>query len=340
MGYSYSRQTVEKVVDELAKRRQNAVNTAEERKEEMYKSCPQLEEIDKALSLTGMKIYAEALKGTDGLEKRIKALEKESRDLLDDKKRILKLKGKPENYLDINYSCEKCGDTGYIGIKMCTCMKKALAKCAYESSGLGYALSKQGFDNFDLGYYSDVKDKDGISPRDNMAYVLSEAKEYVKNFGKSKDGAQNLLFVGKTGLGKTHISTAIAKGVLDKGCDVVYDTMQNIMHIYEKSKFAKDETASLETARYLDATLLIIDDLGTELKSAFSQKVLYNLLNTRIISGKATIINTNLDGAKAFKEQYDDRINSRLIGNFRTFNFYGEDIRLKKAKENNAKKRK
>ena len=102
MGYSYSRQTVEKVVDELAKRRQNAVNTAEERKEEMYKSCPQLKEIDEALSLTGMKIYAEALKGRDGLEKRIEALEKESRDLLDDKKRILKLKGKPENYLDIN----------------------------------------------------------------------------------------------------------------------------------------------------------------------------------------------------------------------------------------------
>ena len=335
----YSRRIVEKVVDEFAKKRQNAVNAADARQQEMYITCPQLKEIDKALSLTGMKIFASTFQGKEGLEKRMKALEKESRDLLDDKKRILKLMGKPENYLDIKYSCEKCGDTGYVGIKMCTCMKKALAKCAYDTSGLGSSLSKQGFDNFDLNYYSDEKNKDGISPRDNMAYVLSEAKDYVKNFGKLKDGAQNLLFVGGTGLGKTHISTAIAKGVLDKGCDVVYDTMQNIMHTYEKSTFAKDEAAALETTKYIDATLLIIDDLGTELKSVFSQNVLYNILNTRIISEKATIINTNLNGAKAFKEQYDDRINSRLIGNFRTFNFYGEDIRLKKARENNAKKR-
>ncbi len=335
----YSRQIVEKVLDEFAKKRQNAVNTAQERKEEMDRICPQLKEIDKALSMTGMKIFSSSLEGKDGLEKRIKALRKESRELLDDKKRILKLMGKPENYLDVNYSCEKCGDTGYIGINMCTCMKKALAKCAYESSGLGEALAEQGFDNFDLSFYSDEKKDGGISPRDNMTYVLSEAKDYVKKFGKPGN-SQNLLFVGSTGLGKTHLSTAIAKGVIDKGYDVVYDTMQNIMHIFELSTFPKDESASQDAERYTQSSLLIIDDLGTELKSRFSQNVLYNILNTRIMSGKPMIINTNLDDAKEFQKQYDDRINSRLIGNFRTFKFYGDDIRLKKARKNARKAQK
>ena len=325
----YSKYVIEKVHNEFESRREKAEKSADARCAEMYGEYPVLRQIDAALGATGLKIYKAALEGKNGLEERIEKIKKETMELQDDKKRILKMSGKPENYLDVVYACKKCSDTGYAGIKMCSCMKKALAKEAYESSGLGAVLNKQNFDNFDLELYSDKK-SDGVSARDMMTYVLKSAKDYVKNFGK-EDKGENLLFIGKTGLGKTHISTAIAKGVIDKGYDVVYDTISNIINTYELQTFSHSTEATAITDRYNDCDLLIIDDLGTEFKNSFTQSVLYNLLNTRIISGKAMIISTNLDDSDLFKKQYDDRINSRLIGNFRSFKFAGEDIRIKNA---------
>lgn len=335
----YSKHVIEKVQNEFESRRADAVRTLEERQAEMYEKYPVLRQIDAALGATGLKVYKAALDGKDGLEERIEKIKKESLELQDDKKRILKMSGKPENYLDIVYACKKCSDTGYAGLKMCSCMKKALVKEAYETSGLGAVLNKQNFDNFDIELYSDKKSSAGASPRDMMTYVLKSAKDYVKDFGK-EGKSENLLFIGKTGLGKTHISTAIAKGVIDKGYDVVYDTITNIINTYEQLTFSHSEEAAAAVDRYNDCALLIIDDLGTEFKNSFTQSVLYNLLNTRIISGKAMIISTNLDDSELFKKQYDDRINSRLIGNFRSFKFAGEDIRIKNAVTQAKKKSK
>ena len=328
----YSKQVVDKVKDEFARKRQNAVAAAEARREEMYAAAPVLREIDAALSATGLKIYRAALEGKEGLEERIAALKKENLGLQDDRRRVLEACGKPGDYLSIRYECPICEDTGYNGIQMCECMRKALIREAYHSSGLGAVLAEQTFDNFELSYYSAKKDANGISARDNMANILAEAKRYVAAFG-SEEKAQNLLFIGKTGLGKTHISTAIAGGVIDKGYDVVYDTVQNILHSYELQTFSQNAEAAQNVARYTECALLVIDDLGTEFKNSFTNSVLYNLLNTRIIAGLPMIINTNLDDSALFKKQYDDRIISRLIGNFRTFKFFGEDIRIRRAVE-------
>lgn len=335
----YSRQVIEKVQSEYENKRADAEKKLAERQMEMYEKCPVLRQIDTALSATGLKIYKAALEGKDGLDERIDKIKKEVLELQDDKRRILKMSEKPENYLDIVYSCKKCSDTGYAGLKMCSCMKKALVKEAYQTSGLGAVLDKQDFDNFNLELYSDKKGSNGTSPRDMMTYVLKSAKEYVKNFGK-QDKNENLLFIGKTGLGKTHISTAIAKGVIDKGYDVVYDTITNIINTFEQQTFAHSSEAAANAERYNECALLIIDDLGTEFKNTYTQSMLYSLLNNRIISGKAMIISTNLDDSELFKKQYDDRINSRLIGNFRSFKFAGEDIRIKNAVSNSKKKSK
>ena len=332
---AYSKQVIEAVKDEFENRRQNAVNSLESRKTEMYGINDIFRQIDTALSATGLKIYKAALEGKVGLEERIADIKRENEQLQDDRRRILKMNGKPENYLDIIYTCPKCSDTGFAGIHMCECMKKALAKEAYSSSGLGSVLEEQSFDNFDLSFYSDKKNQNGVSPREYMAGIVSRAKEYAEAFGDGKN--DSLLFIGKTGLGKTHISTAIAKSVIDKGYDVVYDTIGNILNTYEQQTFGHSEEASKAVARYLECDLLIIDDLGTEFKNTFTQSVLYNLLNTRINAGKAMIASTNLDDGELFKKQYDDRINSRLIGSFRSFRFVGEDIRIKKTIMQNKK---
>ncbi len=326
MGYSV--EVVKKVREAFENKRANAASLAEQHRNEVSVKCPSILEIDRALSLTGLSVYKASLAGTDGLEERIANIKKENMELQATKREVLKSEGYPEDYLDIKYSCDKCDDTGYVGVNMCSCMKKALVKEAYAQSGLGKVLNTQTFKNFDLSYYENEDD------REHMAGILEKAKKYVSDFGKP-DKDSNLLFNGTTGLGKTHITTAIAKGVIDKGFDVVYDSAQNIVRAFESERFEKDERAMVETRRYFDCDLLIIDDLGTEFRNTFTQSCIYNLLNTRLNAGKCMIISTNIESFEKMRETYDDRITSRLIGGFRTFKFVGRDIRLARVKKAN-----
>lgn len=324
----YSAEVVKTVRENFEKKRADAENLSAMHLGEVAQKNPDILQINKALSLTGLSIFEAALKGKDGLESRIEKIKNENRVLSDAKRELLVSNGFPEDYLDIKYSCDRCNDTGYVGTNMCSCMKKALVKEAYNHSGLGKFLKTQTFKNFDISYYEEGSD------REHMQAVLDMAKKYVSDFGKPEKDS-NLLFVGTTGLGKTHITTAIAKGVIDKAYDVVYDSAQNIIRAFESERFDKDERAGLEAQRYFECDLLIIDDLGTEFKNSFTQTCLYNLLNTRINAGKSMIISTNIDSTPKLLEAYDDRITSRLLGNFRPFKFVGKDIRLSKIKNVN-----
>ena len=324
----YSSEVVRIVRESYEKKRNDAVNVAVMHRNEVASKCPDILQIERVLSMTGLSIFEASLKGVEGLEERIANIKRETEALNDAKRELLLRGGFPEDYLDVKFSCDKCNDAGYVGVKMCSCMKKALVNEAYNHSGLGKVLKHQTFKTFDLSYYEDEKD------RLQMESILEKAKQYVSDFGKpNKDS--NLLFIGTTGLGKTHITTAIAKGVIDKNYDVVYDSAQNIVRAFESERFDKDERAGFEAQRYFDCDLLIIDDLGTEFRNSFTQSCIYNLLNTRINAGKPMIISTNIDSTPKLIETYDERISSRLIGNFRTFKFVGKDVRLSKIRREN-----
>jgi DNA replication protein DnaC len=137
-----------------------------------------------------------------------------------------------------------------------------------------------------------------------------------------------LLLIGKTGTGKTHISTAIAREIISQGFDVVYDSAQNIVADFEADKFRSGYGTEPKSEKYLECDLLIIDDLGTEFSSQFTVSCLYNLINTRANRAMATIISTNLS-AEELARKYEDRIYSRLVGvGTRVLVFEGRDRRI------------
>ena len=68
------------------------------------------------------------------------------------------------------------------------------------------------------------------------------------------------------------------------------------------------------------------------MRTSFTKSALYNLVNTRLLSGKPTIINTNLT-MKEIETRYTARISSRLIGSYDAYKFIGGDIRQQKAVE-------
>ena len=86
--------------------------------------------------------------------------------------------------------------------------------------------------------------------------------------------------------------------------------------------FAKGETKHL----------LVIDDLGTELVTRYTQAEVYDLVNHRLNTGKPTIINTNL-GLQEIERTYSSRVHSRLAGMYAVVQFKGQDIRLQKKQE-------
>lgn len=318
---SYSIEVQKRVKEAFDEKRKRAFDEAETRKAEVYISVPGIRKIDEALSQTGLKVYSEALRknAQTPLEARIARLREENRELQSARAEILREAGFPPDYTKPRFECEKCKDTGYVGLAPCSCRLAALRRESYKSSGLGAILTDQSFDNFSLALYPE---KD----RAMMRFILSEAKSFAEHFG-DENSVRNMLFFGGTGLGKTHLSTAIAKTVIDRGYDVVYDSALNLMHAFEKERFSKIEAPS--TDRYFECDLLIIDDLGAEFMSSFTHSTLYNLLNTRVYGGKGMLISTNLSSAAELQKTYDERIVSRLVGEFKSYCFVGEDIRLK-----------
>jgi len=294
-------------------------NDAIGRRDELHEKYPDLKQIDDALAETGMRVFAESLRGKQGLEERIAAIKNENLELQAIRREWLVYHGYPENYTDPQYECELCNDTGSIGTVMCECMKRALTLAGYESSGIGNLMKTQSFETFDLSYYLDNPEQ-----YEYMSRVIDYCKRYAGDF--TEENRQNLLFLGSTGRGKTHISTSIAKIVIERGFDVVYDTAQNIFADFENERFHRSDNIDRPTSRYFDCDLLIIDDLGTELTNQFTVTSLYNIMNTRINYDRSIIINTNLPISE-LRKRYSDRIISRLFGEFKPFEFNGADIR-------------
>lgn len=319
---SYSDENYRRVMTDFRTKNLRAKQKAEARREELDGKFPELAKIDGVLGSTGIKILREAAKGKEGLAERISALKAGNDELLSFRAEFLRSKGYPEDYSDVHYECEKCSDTGFTPDgKMCICLKKALAGAGLESSGVKKLVETQNFDTFDLNYYSGAA-------RESMTAVLSICRAYAEGF----DGKMsNMLFIGKTGLGKTHLSSAIAKTVIERGFDVVYASAQNIFSDFEKEKFSRSEAGVPNTQKYFDCDLLIIDDLGTEMSNQFTVSCLYNLLNTRLIAEKSMLINTNV-GKKELLERYSERITSRLFGEFAVCVFEGTDVRARKLR--------
>lgn len=306
-------------------RRKSAIAESETRLRELHTRFPEVAAIDRKLAQAGADVMRAAMTGGN-VENAMARLKEENLKLQKQRGDFLESRGYPSDYSDIHYACPICRDTGFDGQKMCSCLRTALVEEGMKRSGVGSLIRTQSFDSFSLKYY-----QGDPAVLENMKYVLETARAYAENF--SAGTSDSLLLLGGTGLGKTHLSSAIAKRLIERGFDVRYDSAQNIFSAFEDEKFRSGyDKSSGRTDGYLECDLLIMDDLGAEMKSQFSAACLYNIINTRINRGKATIVSTNLT-QNEIRSRYSDRIASRFFGEFITLVFRGEDIRAQKLKE-------
>ena len=144
---------------------------------------------------------------------------------------------------------------------------------------------------------------------------------------------RQLLLSGNTGLGKTHLSLAIASEVMQKGYGVLYDSVINLLRRVEREHFGRGEAGADTLEILLTCDLLILDDLGAEFDSSFYVSTVYNIINTRLNCGLPTIISTNL-APEEIGSRYGRSVLSRLEGEYEILPFFGEDIRrLKRERQ-------
>ena len=315
----YNRADFVRIKAEYLEKYLKARSDADLRAQEVYLKVPRIRAIDNILSGTALEIMSAVTSGKDTAQGALEKIKARNDELILERAALLKDAGYPENYTDVQYECTKCDDSGYVDGKMCECMKRALVMAGYESSGLGRLISKQSFDNFSLDYY-----KAGGANYDNMKMYYESLRAFAEGF--SEGTSKSFLLIGGTGLGKTHISTAVAKTVIDKGFDVLYVSAIDMFSDFEKKQFGGGED---NTQRYFDCDLLIVDDLGTELTNQFTVSCLYNVINSRINTSKSTFINTNLS-KREIETKYAERITSRLFGEYYPLLFSGIDVRKQK----------
>ena len=111
---------------------------------------------------------------------------------------------------------------------------------------------------------------------------------------------------------------------------MAYESAAAALGAFESAKFQRyspeGEQSAARVEQYLSCDLMILDDLGTEMISAYSVSALYTLINTRLTREKTTIINTNCTDTE-LQQNYTPQILSRIEGEYQALPFVGRDIR-------------
>lgn len=317
----YRSNVYQKALNILERRRSNAELDLQRRTDEAMKKIPELGQIQQELARTGLSVSTLLFRG-ENVKGEIEKLKEKSLALQKHKKELLVKAGFDEDALTIKYVCPVCSDTGFTQNRMCACHRELLKEIERDSIRKNAPIDECTFETFNIGYYPDTADG-GFSPRKKAAEILEECRMYAQRFTPH---SPNLMFMGSTGLGKTHLSLAIANVVLNKGYSVIYGTSQNIFSDLQDENFGRTDNINYNEHDILDADLLILDDLGTEFRSPFSEACLYNIVNTRILKKKATIISTNFS-FDDLERDYNQRVTSRLAGEYSVLELEGNDIR-------------
>lgn len=318
----------DKAIDIISKRRFDAKISLENHYKTAESKIPEIIEINRQLANTSLELFNIIKAGGDNIEKRLEALKCQNLQAQEMVEMLLVQNNFPKDYLNIKYKCELCGDTGFVQNSRCRCLQELISKLSVNSLNSHSQIKLCSFRTFNLNYYKNVTAPDGTDCYEVMSHVLNYCVKYAYEFSlKSK----SIFMLGKTGLGKTHLSLSIAEKVIEKGYNVLYDSIINYLRQIEKEHFGRDSSGTDTLELLLNADLVILDDLGSEYDTSFYVSTIYNIINTRLNKGLPTIISTNLS-PQEIENKYDARLISRLFAMYDYLKFMGSDIRHIKKK--------
>lgn len=322
------REMIKQITIKYENKRDKNERDRKKRVAEIYRKIPAIKRIDEEIQNSGLNMSKTIISDPENYEETIIKAKEVIEALKMEKAYLLTESNIALDYMDLKYDCDSCQDTGYVdNARRCNCLKQEMVSRAYRMSNIEHVLEKENFKNFNINLFSDQAfPGETMTPKENMIDIVSISEGFIDNF--EKNNGDNLLFYGTTGLGKTYLCNCIAKSLLDKNKIVIYQTAFTILDILENRRFGKGdkEMSNYQYDLLLDANLLIIDDLGTEVSNTFTNAEIFNIVNTRLLKGRKTIISTNLT-PKEISDIYTDRVFSRIFDKFNPLKFYGNDLR-------------
>ena len=258
----------------------------------------------------------------------LSSYEEEMHKISEERTRLLTGHGYPADYLEMQYDCPLCRDTGFIDGARCACFKKASIDLLYSEYSISHVLEKENFRNFSFDWYSDTIQNEltGRTERQTARDAVMRAKHFISNAGRPDN---NLYIYGNTGVGKTFLTHCIAKEMLDRSYSSLYFSARDFFDLLADATFGRDGRNSTHSQMILDCDFLTIDDLGTEVTTSFAASQLFHVLNERIAKNRSTIISTNMT-PEEFSAAYTQRIYSRLLSHYKFIKLVGTDIRIQK----------
>lgn len=295
------------------------------RKEHIYQVIPEYWDLEESISALSVSVAKDMLLGE---ENTLDRLHEELAAIREKQKQLLSSAGYPSDYLEPQYRCALCRDTGYIlsgdyTRKKCSCFRQQEISILYAQSHIQDMISKENFSTLSYEYYNGQD----LQRFENAVQIC---KNFVQNF---EHDYHNLIFYGTVGTGKSFLSGCIAKELLDNKHSVIYFSASGFFEMLARYSFDSKEKIALQEFYddIYNCDLLIIDDLGTEVTNSFVASQLFACLSERFLRKKAMIISTNLC-LEELRDRYSDRIFSRITSSFTLCKLTGPDIRIIKKR--------
>ena len=319
---TYSHRQFNEIMSSYEEKRRKNRSLSDARKKEVYERIPALKTIDEEIADIGTEAAIKGITEGSSAESSVKRID----ELSAKKTSLIKNAGYDPSYLQPIYDCPDCRDTGFVNGARCHCLKQKIIDVMYRQSDIYPKLWEENFDTFSYEYFSG----DTLI---QMKKIRALAMDFVDTFAKNY---VNMLFYGNVGSGKTFITNCIAERLIDEGYSVIYLTALRLFELLNGHVFRRNGSAFDEDAynSLFDCSLLIIDDLGTEVMNSATVTAaeLFQILNERDNARKPTIISSNLS-LEQLKDNYSERSFSRILGSYELIRFTGEDIRLMKRRQ-------
>ena len=325
----YGAKIYQAACQELEIRRRQAEETAQDNLERFFEKCPRAREIRREMGRNGANAAIAVLSGGN-VREQLTQMKEQGLALKEEYDRLLAEHHVTQSDVTPQYQCSHCKDTGFVDGRMCQCLKNLQRQMAFQRLSMDAPLENSTFEEFSLEYY-----REDEKAYRQMEKVLAACKRYADKF---RADSPSFLFWGGTGLGKTHLSLAIAGKAIEKGFGVVYGSAQSFAVALERERFLREQDMAEDAdvqSQLTDCDLLILDDLGTEASSNYVKSAFYDIINSRMMKNKPTLISTNLT-MKDLEKRYTPRFTSRIAGYYSKVQFLGNDVRLQKRRRKTA----
>lgn len=206
------------------------------------------------------------------------------------------------------------------GARRCRCRTQDVQMRLLEAAGI-----PRRYGGCSLSNYRPAKNNGSQLRAFNFAYRL------VREYPAVDRG---LLFTGTVGVGKTHLTVAILRGLIEKGVPCLFYEFGALLKEIQGSYNSYSQTSELKVlAPIFEAEVLVLDELGASKTTDWVRDTMMQIIGTRYNERKLTIFTTNYfderhsERDETLEDRIGVRLRSRLYEMCKTVQIEGDDYR-------------